>query len=97
MSHAGVKEYFQIECRMRGPRSIFKLTVARGGQRVFSNWMSHAGLRSKEFSYSLSHAGVQDYFQIECCTLGSKKIRSMRGIEGRGDEGDELLNTFERH
>ena len=84
MSHAGAKEYFQIDCRTRG-------------QRVFSNWMSHAGLRSKEFSYSLSHAGVQDYFQIECCTLGSKKIRSMRGIEGRGDEGDELLNTFERH
>ena len=30
MSHAGVKEYFQIECRER-VSSIFKLNVACGG------------------------------------------------------------------
>ena len=41
-------------------RSIFKLTVARGCSEVFSN--------------SLSHAGVQDYFQIDCRTRGSRTI-----------------------
>ena len=35
--HAGVQEYFQIDCHTRLSRSIFKLTVARGGQEVFSN------------------------------------------------------------
>ena len=29
LSHAGVQEYFQIACRTRLSRSIFKLTVAR--------------------------------------------------------------------
>ena len=60
MSHAGVQEYFQIECRTRGSRSIFKLNVARGCPGVFSNWMSHAG--------------VQEYFQINCRTWVSRSI-----------------------
>ena len=32
-----VKEYFQIDCRTRVSRSIFKLTVTRGCPGVFSN------------------------------------------------------------
>ena len=32
LSHAGVQEYFQIDCRTRVSRTIFYLTVARGVQ-----------------------------------------------------------------
>ena len=39
------------------------------GQEVFSNW--------------LWHVGVQEYFQIECCTLVTHKIRKMRRIRRR--------------
>ena len=43
-------------------RSIFKLTVAHRCPEVFSN--------------SLSHAGVQDYFQIDCLNISIHHRRS---------------------
>ena len=53
-----------------GSRNIFKLTVTRGCAGVFSNWVSNVRSRS--------------FFQIECCTLVTKKIRTRRGITRKG-------------
>ena len=48
LSHAGVQEYFQVECHKHlGARNIFELTVERGCPGLFSNWMSHAGVKEQ--------------------------------------------------
>ena len=61
---------------MRVSRSIFKLTVPRGCPGVFSN--------------SLSHAGVQEYFQIDYRKRGSK---SMIDVVDTVDTVDTLDTT----
>ena len=38
MSHAGVKEYFQTECRTQVSRSIVKLNVTCGGSGKLKQW-----------------------------------------------------------
>merc|ERR1711973_435519 len=51
-------------------RSIFILTVVRGGPGLFSN--------------SLSHAGDQEYFLIDCRTRVSRSIFKLTVARGQG-------------
>ena len=58
----------ESEGRSQVSRSISKFNVARGGQGVFSNCMSHVG--------------VQEYFQIECHTRVSRSIFKLNVARG---------------
>ena len=42
------------------------------------------GVQEFFFSNQIPHVGVQENFQIECCTLGTKKIRKLGGIRRKG-------------
>ena len=64
LSHAGVQEYFRVECHTRGSRS----------KKYFLIDCRMRGSRSKEFSYRLWHAEVREYFQIECHMWGSRSF-----------------------
>ena len=97
MSHAGVKEYFLIDCRTQESRSIFKLNVARRCPGVFSNWMSHAGVMEQRIFYlTVAHKGPGVFSNWMLYTRVQEN-QINEGDRRKGGWGGELLNTFECH
>ena len=74
-------------------RIIFKLTVARGGPGLFSNSLSHAGVR--EYFLIVLHAGVQEYFLIDCRTWVSRSVFKLTVLTSDTVETVDTVDTVE--